>query len=312
MNYVVPLQSKLRKFIKDNTLLNASIFLIQNAFQLVYFWNPLRVRKVKQNCSRRYRIGIMVRVKDEGKFILEWIGHHILAGVDHIYIYDNGSTDNTREILQDVITKGYVTYIYWPTKPISPNAEMDFFQRFGSECEWVAFLDADEFIVSRQEQQLYDLLSNVHGPALALNWRLFGSSWVEEPKDNCMLQELVYSDSKLNRHVKVIVRPCCVKAYRNPHNFYYKSGRLAHTIDGTRVYGSFATAQESSEIELWHYIHRGRFDSSRKAGMSVTAEGHFATRDESYVDANAHNDQLNKLPPLHLNALARWVATHSA
>ena len=51
----------------------------------------------------KHDLAIVVIIKNEGKDIAEWIDYHIIAGVSKFYIYDNESTDNTKEILQPYI-----------------------------------------------------------------------------------------------------------------------------------------------------------------------------------------------------------------
>jgi hypothetical protein len=83
-------------------------------------------------------------VKNEGRYLREWIEFHRLMGVEHFYIYDNGSTDNTPEILEPYVRTGLVTATAWPG-------------------------------------QVQQLLAYVH-PAVAVNWSVFGTGGhVERP-----------------------------------------------------------------------------------------------------------------------------------
>ena len=41
---------------------------------------------------------------------MEWINFHVKQGASHFFIYDNESSDNLYEVLQDFITRGLVTY----------------------------------------------------------------------------------------------------------------------------------------------------------------------------------------------------------
>ncbi|MBR2734192.1 MAG: glycosyltransferase family 2 protein, partial [Selenomonadaceae bacterium] len=38
-------------------------------------------------------LAIAAILKNEGHYIKEWLDYHLLAGVDHFYLYDNDSTD---------------------------------------------------------------------------------------------------------------------------------------------------------------------------------------------------------------------------
>ncbi|MEE1110133.1 MAG: glycosyltransferase family 2 protein, partial [Lachnospiraceae bacterium] len=45
--------------------------------------------------GRKHALAVVVIVKNEELYIREWIEYHRLAGISHIYLYDNGSTDKT-------------------------------------------------------------------------------------------------------------------------------------------------------------------------------------------------------------------------
>jgi hypothetical protein len=45
-------------------------------------------------------------VNNEASFLEEWLSYHMLINVDHFYIYDDESTDNTLEVLEPYIKQG--------------------------------------------------------------------------------------------------------------------------------------------------------------------------------------------------------------
>ena len=49
-----------------------------------------------------HNLSIYTMIKDIGAMLPEWIEYHLMLGVEHFYLYDNGSTDNTRKILQNI------------------------------------------------------------------------------------------------------------------------------------------------------------------------------------------------------------------
>ena len=58
-----------------------------------------------------YDIVITAIAKNEGHYLEEWVEYYLSIGVDHFYIYDNDSTDNSKEVLQPYIDKGIVDFI---------------------------------------------------------------------------------------------------------------------------------------------------------------------------------------------------------
>ena len=41
-----------------------------------------------------YDLAVVAIFKDEGRYLREWLDYHLLAGVEHFYLYNNDSADN--------------------------------------------------------------------------------------------------------------------------------------------------------------------------------------------------------------------------
>lgn len=103
-------------------------------------------------------------IYDGADRLLEWITFHLLAGFDHIFVYDN-SAANTNVTLEEVTDKfpaELVTRVDWPCKICNNNrpshndpgerssqygAEASCRSRFGPSTDWMAFMDPDEYFV---------------------------------------------------------------------------------------------------------------------------------------------------------------------
>lgn len=81
------------------------------------------------------KLGIVVIIKNEGPYIEEWVRYHLLVGADIIYIYDNESTDNTRQILEPYISSGKVVYKYFPGIAMQLPAYNDALRRYKNSCK---------------------------------------------------------------------------------------------------------------------------------------------------------------------------------
>lgn len=64
--------------------------------------------------SPPFRLVACTMLRNEAAYVREWIVYHLLVGVEHFYLYDNDSTDNTAEVLAPFVAKGVVTYRRWP------------------------------------------------------------------------------------------------------------------------------------------------------------------------------------------------------
>jgi len=275
--------SALRSRIKDNRPTRIGLFLLQNALVTAEAIVRPRHRRPAEAAASTYELAAMIRVKDEARFLPEWMAHHVNVGFQHIFVYDNNSTDGIEGVIAPFVERGLATYVPWAPVPASPSCDYDFLTRFGSRCRWVAFFDADEFLVESRTGELAAVLrEHADRPAVAVCWRYFGSAWHETIPRGLVTEQFDHADAVYNRHVKVIARPSHIVRHRNSHNFYYARGRLAVTPEGHRVFGSFITPPTQARLELRHYVYRSREDYERK-----TRRG--------YVDAHGARDKSRNL-----------------
>ena len=52
----------------------------------------------RENRAFKYFMSIACIIKNEGPYLREWLEYHKLIGVEHFYVYDNESSDNTKEL----------------------------------------------------------------------------------------------------------------------------------------------------------------------------------------------------------------------
>jgi hypothetical protein len=279
--------SGLRSWVKDSRHARIGLFLAQNAVvtagSVVRPWR----RPIPEPTTPTYELAMMIRVKDEARFLPEWMAHHMNLGFQHIFVYDNNSTDRIEDVIAPFVDRGEATYVRWSPIPASPSCDYDFLDRFGASCRWVAFFDADEFLFETRPGELASVLDEYRDrPAVAVCWRYFGSSGHETIPPGLVTEHFDHADAVYNRHVKVIARPSQIVRHRNSHNFFFQRGRLAVTPDGHRVFGSFVTPPARTRLALHHYVYRSREDYTRKARRG-------------YVDAHGARDQTRSLALSH-------------
>ena len=54
------------------------------------------------------RVGIAAIVKNEARYLLEWIAFHRVVGIHKLFIADNGGDDDTSELLERLDRAGYI------------------------------------------------------------------------------------------------------------------------------------------------------------------------------------------------------------
>ncbi len=300
--------AKLRAQAKESALLASAVFALQNLKQ----W--LKQGKAPQRSAtpKPYRFVIYTRIKNEGRFLPEWVCYYLGLGVEHFFIYNNGSTDGIHERLKPLIDAGYVTLVDWPTVPAYPGSFYDFRDKHGHKAEWMAFLDADEFIVEKTEGDLRRLLdSDPSAAGYSLHWRYFGSSYHETIPAGLLIENFTRADLHLNRHVKSIVRMEAVCAPRNSHSFFYWGGRVPRDPLGRRVWGSFSTPDDSEPVVINHYVYRSREDYAAKCRKGfVDKRGAMEqARNEARIESEfpRHNEAEFKLRPEVLERTKEWM-----
>lgn len=132
-------------------------------------------------------------LKDEAPYLDEWIEFHLLMGFDHFFIYDNGSTDGTLEVLKKYRDRGLVTVIPWcnfsqalhPQKAANAHA----IANFCTQYRWVAFFDVDEFLFSPTSETLVAALENVgDGMCVSIPWQNFGPNGHVSKPDGLVIE----------------------------------------------------------------------------------------------------------------------------
>jgi len=108
-------------------------------------------------------VSITAIFKNEANYLQEWVEYHLLIGVSHFYLYDNGSEDNSHQILKPYVTAGKVTVIPWANFEMVRNIQHFAYRHaavnFGSQYQWMAFIDLDEFLVPSRDINLTEFLS---------------------------------------------------------------------------------------------------------------------------------------------------------
>jgi hypothetical protein len=103
-------------------------------------------------------------IRNESTGIEEWISHYLARGVSHFFVIDDDSDDGCFEILQEHERRGYLTVLQ-PQIPREPNrqnvAYNQFIKPLIGHFDWIAILDADEFLWDSKGFYLPDYLSNV-------------------------------------------------------------------------------------------------------------------------------------------------------
>jgi len=251
--------------------------------------------------------------KNEAPYIVEWIAWHRAIGFDKFIIADNESSDATKRILLGLEKLGLVEYLAFPSLNLkSPQlAAYEYILRnWNDRFEWLAFIDADEFIVPTTPladfpRRLRSVPDDVG--AVLLNWACFGSSGNDRFENRPVVERFEnrsHADtaSNVNLHYKSVVRPKAVfPGIPNPHHFPLRQGFRHARLDGvtpevTRPHGGLTNEVDWSEWRINHYRTKSWSEYYRRKMPIGRSDRPDLTRTFAYFFQNDLNDILDPLP----------------
>jgi hypothetical protein len=246
-------------------------------------------------------LSMMAIFKNEAPYLAEWLEFHRLVGVEHAYLYDNGSTDAFHAVLGPFIREKFVTLLPWsfPRDMAGLTAQRLAFahciMNFGDDWRWMAFIDVDEFLYPVQDDNLAVLLSRYEDlPALAAFWTMFGFSGHEHAPDGLVIENYT-KRARFPTHAKPksIVDPAKVVGVSSAHLFDLTVGpRRAYTESRqvTRRHGNGAA--ESNIIRLNHYYTRSRHEFDVKiARYAKIGKGNIPRKIAALIEENPVYDE---------------------
>ncbi len=204
-------------------------------------------------------------MKNEYFYILEWIAYHRLIGFDRIVIYSNDSSDGSVELLNALARCGVISHWLQSTGTlVSPQHAAYAHAIQTCATEWIGFLDADEFLVLKEDETVQDFLARFDEDvsAIAVNWRLFGSSGREIYEPGLVIERFTRAtdtDHSVNTHFKSIVRASRV-ARMAVHNARLKSGDYVNASGERIARDNIGRSQgvETRRAQVNHYCVKSR------------------------------------------------------
>ena len=214
--------------------------------------------------TKKYTLSVAAIFKDEAPYFKEWIEYHRLVGVDHFYLYDNGSTDTFKQVLEPYVKEGVVTLIDWPDKNRENWQKIEYAWVYYTQVpalehacrtvalgqtKWLAMIDIDEFIVPKNQTTIPDVLKKYDdAPGVIVYWHVYGTSGVNTLPPNVLLVEALNmtceEGHQLNKVEKTIIKPEMFSSFlRPPHTCVYAGGGAGGCLP-------------KAEMQINHYINR--------------------------------------------------------
>lgn len=261
-------------------------------YGLVRAWQLKRRMQGHLPCTRHY-LAVCAIAKDEGPYFREWVEWHLKQGVEKFYIYDNGSTDCTKVVLQPYVENGIVEYTYFPGYRRQLAAYDDCLERHRLDTRWLAFIDLDEFIVPVKDDNIAEFLHrHEDAAAVEVNWLVYGSGGAQTRQPGTMMERFRHHarpEHPLNRWVKSIVDPRRVFDMIGCHQAAVMSG-TAIDSHGQQLKKHFRDREPQLDIiRINHYAVRS-YEEFIEKQMRGRASGRYRSVPRSYFDKYDLND----------------------
>ena len=194
--------------------------------------------------------------RDSAPYLQEWLLFHWVQGIRRFYLYDNGSTDDYRQILQPWIDASIVRLRLWPGLAQQQLIYDHCLSTAGREVDWLAFIDDDEFLFNPVGRPLPDILKTFQEHAgVAAAWILYGSSGHLQRNEDWIIDRFVRRAPNPDVHVKCIVQPGLVTRSKViGHMFEARPG--FHIVDehGRPLAEPLTSASTITQLRINHYL----------------------------------------------------------
>jgi hypothetical protein len=233
----------------------------------------------------------------EERYIDEWIHYHLSLGFHHIYVYDNSDHHSLQNKQSDRVTIIHFPGRSMPTKPKQIDAYHDFIHQFGSNHQWAAFIDLDEFIVLKKHDSISSFLSQYQRySAVGLNWLMFGTNHCTDYQSEPVTKRFTRCALAPDQHIKSIVQLRYAWYFNSdPHYMTLRSGITCDT-SYQQITGPFHPTGKADIACIHHYytksekefrekIERGRADTVEKRSLTELDNVHSGNNDVTNTDA---------------------------
>ena len=244
------------------------------------------------------RIALCAIVRNEIRSIVEWLAHYKVLGFTDFLIYDNESTDGTTEVLIALDEAGELVHLPWPHSVGERPQRLAYeHARKHSDADWLAFFDADEFLVLHQDARVGDFVSGLGADvsAVAVNWIVFGSGGQARYRAAPVVErftDALRRDAEPNHSVKAIGR--------------------RERMSGTGIHRASLAAGRYVMPSGADAVFKG-LTAVRNPEVSVAALHHYAVKSlEEFAEKRARGHANSQVPERKREKLDTRFAEHDA
>jgi hypothetical protein len=264
-------------------------------------------------------LGACTIYRDAASYLAEWIEFHRLVGVERFFLYDNGSTDDHREVLAPYVDAGIVVLHDWPLPFAGRGGRGGALTLAFDHClathrdaaRWIAFMDLDEFLFSPAGRSLAELLAGYEEHAgVCVSRAEFRASGHRTRPEGLVIENYDHRRPvRPDDHVPVksIVDPRRAVVSLGPHTFVYSEGaavdenrRPVEQLDPRGL-----KPVTWSKFRIHHYASKSEEELEEKKRQWQGLGSARRVRVSTSVPAGVRDDTLVAYGPAVRDAIAR-------
>lgn len=244
-------------------------------------WGRKTVERIKREDESRefdHELAIVAIAKNEGKYIEQWLAYHKSLGISKVYLYDNESDDNLKEIVKPYIDSGFVDYKMIPGQGMQLVTYNDAIKHHAHEVRYFAVIDCDEYLMpAKKDCDFISLVKeifykNTQAGGIGVNWCVYGSAGKQIEEDGFLAERFTMRAEQFawNNHlIKCIVNPRLITDYISPHFPIYMRGAWTVSPVGERLYAWYNTKVSFNKLRCNHYFCKSVEEFQRKQARGL-------------------------------------------
>ncbi|XP_052197949.1 glycosyltransferase family 92 protein RCOM_0530710 [Diospyros lotus] len=188
---------------------------------------------------KQHEMCVCTMLRNQARFLREWVMYHARIGVQRWFIYDNNSDDGITDLIDSLSDANFnITRHFWPWIKTQEAGFAHCAIRARASCEWVGFIDVDEFLHFPSNSSLHEILANQSSRTAELRvWcHSFGPSGLKRAPVKGVTVGYTCRMAGTERH-KSIVKPEALNSslINMVHHFHLASGFGFVDMDINRV-----------------------------------------------------------------------------
>ncbi|XP_072166429.1 uncharacterized protein [Diadema setosum] len=255
-----------------------------------YAYNDIMVCSSGSSKFKRFMLTACTMIRNMDDFVPEWITFHRYVGVQHFFLYDNESPENStlRHTVREEIAEGVVTVIPWTHAAVGQKTYLEVQIAHENDCvwrnryrsKWMLKIDVDEFVQPMNASKRF-ITDYLEGSLFDRVGAVRLQNWFFGRRDNMSIQS---GDSVVERNTWRPSYPTAQNSGRDknilqPMNIHY------FKIHAVKIGAPAVSLSPHLELRLVHY----RLDNPRIRRFDFPD---FDTRDLSMVKMMAEAKKL--------------------